>query len=178
MDDRSNSGQPAVKNNCGFTAEDLKQYPNLCEMPQRRDLPLQAQHTTADTARIFECDIRVIQERIHSGKWPARDLPKRGRFFPCDLEQIVQMPLLPKTGNLNISTLASAMLGFGLNLGKLRKKDGGKFERNSIRSYINYAQTLLRLAVELGWSQAPSKVEIEWKAMFGGVEGCGGRTDD
>jgi hypothetical protein len=94
MDDRSNSGPPADKNNCGSTAEDLKLYPNLCEVLRKRSLPLQAQYTTADTARIFECDIRSIQDRIHSGKWPARDLPKRGRFLSCDLEKILQMPLL------------------------------------------------------------------------------------
>jgi len=55
-----------------FTAEDLKLYPCLCEVLRRRGLPLLAQYTTAETARIFDCDIRVIQERIHSGKWPAR----------------------------------------------------------------------------------------------------------
>jgi hypothetical protein len=97
MDDRSNSGQPAARNNCGFTAEDLKLYPNLCEMLRRRGLPLQAQYTTADTARIFGCDIRSIQERIHSGQWRARNLPKRGRFLSCDLEQFLQLPLLPAT---------------------------------------------------------------------------------
>ncbi len=67
-------------------------------MLRRRGLPLQAQYTTADVARIFECDVRVIQERIHSRKWRARDLPNRGRFLSCDLEQILQMPLLPATG--------------------------------------------------------------------------------
>ncbi len=98
MDDRSNSGHPAVKNNCAYAAEDLKLYPNLCEVLRKRGLPLQAQYTTADTARIFGCDIRSIQERIHRGQWPARDLPKRGRFLSCDLEQILKMPLLPATG--------------------------------------------------------------------------------
>lgn len=77
-----------------FIAEDLKLYPCLCEMLRRRGLPLQAQYTTADAARIFDCDIRVIQERIHSGKWPARDLPKRGRFLSCDLEAFLRAPLL------------------------------------------------------------------------------------
>jgi hypothetical protein len=66
----SGTNDPAVS----FTAEDLNLYPNLCEVLRKRGLPLQAQYTTADTARIFGCDIRVIQERIHSGKWPARDL--------------------------------------------------------------------------------------------------------
>jgi hypothetical protein len=94
MDDRCNSGPPVGKNHCGFTAEDLKLYPNLCEVLRKRGLPLQAQYTTADTARIFGCDIRSIQDRIHSGKWPARDLPKRGRFLSCDLEKILQLPLL------------------------------------------------------------------------------------
>ena len=96
MDDRS-SGQPAGKNSCAYTAEDLKLYPYLCEVLRKRGLPLQAQYTTADTARIFECDVRVIQDRIHSGKWTARDLPKRGRFLSCDIEQILKMPLLPAT---------------------------------------------------------------------------------
>jgi len=94
MDDRINSGRPAATGSCGFSAEDLKRYPNLCEVLRKRDLPLQAQYTTADAARIFECDIRCIQDRIHSGKWPARDLPKRGRFLSCDLEKILQLPLL------------------------------------------------------------------------------------
>lgn len=76
-----------------FTAEDLKLYPCLSEVLRRRGLPLQAQYTTADTARIFDCDIRVIQERIHTGKWPARDLPRRGRFLSCDLEAFLRMPL-------------------------------------------------------------------------------------
>lgn len=76
-----------------FTAEDLKLYPCLCEVLRRRGLPLLAQYTTAETARIFDCDIRVIQERIHSGKWPARDLPKRVRFLSCDLEAFLQTPL-------------------------------------------------------------------------------------
>lgn len=98
MDDRSNSCPPGGKNNCGFSAEDLKLYPNLCEVLRKRGLSLQAQYTTADTARIFGCDIRSIQERIHSRKWRARDLPNRGRFLSCDLEQILQMPLLPATG--------------------------------------------------------------------------------
>lgn len=71
--------------------------------------------------------------------------------------------------DLKISTLDSAMQGFGPYLGKLRKKNGEKFERNSIRSYVNYAQMLLRIALELGWSKAPSKAELEWKAMFDGV---------
>lgn len=81
-----------------FTAEDLKLYPNLCEVLRKRSLPLQAQYTTADVARIFDCDIRSIQDRIHSHKWHARDLPKRGRFLSSDLEQILQLPLLPVTG--------------------------------------------------------------------------------
>lgn len=93
MDDHHHSGPPAGKNNCGFTAEDLKLYPNLCEVLRKRGLPLQAQYTTADVARIFECAIRVIQDRIHSGKWPARDLPKRGRFLSCDLEKNLQLPV-------------------------------------------------------------------------------------
>ena len=92
MDDPS-SGHPAGKNSCAFIAEDLKLYPHLCEVLRKRGLPLQAQYTTADTARIFGCAIRVIQERIHSGKWRARDLPKRGRFLSCDLENFLQMPL-------------------------------------------------------------------------------------
>ncbi len=80
---------PAVS----FTAEDIKLYPRLCEVLRKRNLPLQAQYTTADTARIFACDIRSIQERIHIGKWPARDLPKRGRFLSCDLEAFLEMQL-------------------------------------------------------------------------------------
>lgn len=92
MDDPS-SGHPAGKNSCAFTAEDLKLYPHLCEVLRKRGLPLQAQYTTADTARIFGCAIRVIQERIHSGKWTARDLPKRGRFLSCDLEAFLQATL-------------------------------------------------------------------------------------
>ena len=76
-----------------FTGEDLKLYPCLCEMLHRRGLPLQAQYTTVDTACIFGCDVRSIQERIHCGKWRARDLPKRGRFLSCDLEAFLQMPL-------------------------------------------------------------------------------------
>lgn len=97
MDDHHHSGQPADRNQCGFSAEDLKLYPCLCEVLRNRGLPLLAQYTTADTARIFGCAIRVIQERIHSGKWKARNLPKRGRFLSCDLEQFLQMPLLPET---------------------------------------------------------------------------------
>lgn len=98
MDDRNNSCPPGGKNSYVFSTEDLKLYPHLCEMLRRRGLPLQAQYTTADTARIFGCDIRSIQERIHRGQWPARDLPRRGRFLSCDLEQILKMPLLPVTG--------------------------------------------------------------------------------
>jgi hypothetical protein len=60
---------------------------------RKKNLPLQAQYTTADTARIFACDIRSIQERIHIGKWPARDLPKRGRFLSCDIEAFLEMQL-------------------------------------------------------------------------------------
>lgn len=93
MDDHDNNGHPAGKNNYGFSAEDLKRYPNLCEVLRKRGLSLQAQYTTADTARIFGCALRVIQERIHSGKWRARDLPKRGRFLSCDLEAFLQMSL-------------------------------------------------------------------------------------
>lgn len=76
-----------------FAAEDAKLYPCLCEVLRKRDFPLLAQYATADAARIFDCDVRVIQERIHSGKWPARDLPKRGRFLSCDLEGFLQLPL-------------------------------------------------------------------------------------
>lgn len=71
---------------------------------------------------------------------------------------------------LKISTLASAMQGFGPHLAKLRRKNGKKLERNSVRSYVNYAQILLRLAVELGWLPEPSKVEPEWRALFDGVD--------
>ena len=77
-----------------FTVDDFKLYPCLCEMLRRRGLSLQPQYTTADVARIFDCDIRVIQEWIHSGKWQARDLPKRGRFLSCDLEAFLQAPLM------------------------------------------------------------------------------------
>lgn len=73
-------------------------HPHLCEVLRKRGLPLRAQYTTADTAGIFGCDIRSIQERIHSRKWKARNLPKRGRFLSCDLEHFLQMPLLPETG--------------------------------------------------------------------------------
>ena len=48
-----------------------------------------SQYTTVDVAEIFDCDVRVIQERIHNGQWPARDLPKRGRFLSCDLEEVL-----------------------------------------------------------------------------------------
>ena len=78
-----------------FNAEDIKRYPCLCELLRKRGLPLLAQYTTADTARIFGCDVRSIQERIHCGRWKARDLPKRGRFLSCDLEGFLQLPLLP-----------------------------------------------------------------------------------
>jgi hypothetical protein len=27
------------------------------------------------------------------GKWPARDLPKRGRFLSCDIEAFLEMQL-------------------------------------------------------------------------------------
>jgi hypothetical protein len=85
-------GPPDVNDpTVSFTVEDIKLYPRLCEVLRHRNLPLQAQYTTADTARIFTCDIRSIQERIHSGKWPARDLPKRGRFLSCDLETFLDM---------------------------------------------------------------------------------------
>lgn len=93
MDDHDSNGHPAGKNNYGFSVEDLKRYPNLCEVLRKRGLSLQAQYTTVDAARIFDCDVRSIQERIHSGKWPARDLPKRGRFLSCDLEAVLQIPL-------------------------------------------------------------------------------------
>lgn len=84
-----------------FTTEDLNRYPLLCEVLRKRNLFLLAQYTTADVARIFECDVRIIQERIHTGKWKARDLPKRGRFLSCDLEAILQVPLeAGKTENL------------------------------------------------------------------------------
>ncbi len=72
--------------------------------------------------------------------------------------------------DLKTSTVESTMDGFGLYLGKLRKKNGEKLGRNSVRSYKNYAQMLLRPAKELGWSRSPSKVEIEWNTLFSGVE--------
>jgi integrase len=72
--------------------------------------------------------------------------------------------------DLEITTLASAMQGFGSHLAKFRRKNGKKLERNSVRSYVNYAQMLLRLAVELGWLPVPSNVEFEWRAKFDGVD--------
>lgn len=75
--------------------------------------------------------------------------------------------LLPE---LKISTLASAMQGFGPHLAKFHKKNGKKLRRNSVRSYVNYAQILLRLAVELGWLPVSSNVELEWRALFDGVD--------
>lgn len=72
--------------------------------------------------------------------------------------------------DLKISTVLLSMPGFGPYLGKQLKKNGENLEPNSIRSYVNYAQILLRLAVELGWSPAPSKVELEWKAIFNGID--------
>lgn len=72
--------------------------------------------------------------------------------------------------NLKISTIESSMDGFGPYLGKLRKKNGEKLERNSVRSYKNYAQMLLRLAKGLGWSRLPSEVELAWRAMCDAVD--------
>lgn len=72
--------------------------------------------------------------------------------------------------NLKISTVQSSMQGFRPFLVKQRKRNGEKFEPNSVRSYVNYAQILLRLAVELGWSPAPSKVEFEWQAICDAVD--------
>ena len=72
--------------------------------------------------------------------------------------------------DLRIAPLASAMQGFGPYLAKFRRKNDKKLGRNSVRSYVNYAQMLLRLAVGLGWLPEPSKVEPEWRALLDGVD--------
>ena len=74
MDDHVISGQSAARNNGGFTAKDLNLYRYPCEVLQTRGLPLQAQYTVANMARVFDCDIRVISDPIHRKK-AARDLP-------------------------------------------------------------------------------------------------------
>jgi hypothetical protein len=52
-----------------------------------------------DVAEIFEVCVRVIQNRIASGRLKARDLPGRWRFFPQDLEDYLGAS--GKAGNLD-----------------------------------------------------------------------------
>jgi hypothetical protein len=72
--------------------------------------------------------------------------------------------------DLTTSTLRPAMQGFGPYLGKLRSKKGKPLERNSVRSYTNFVQLLLRLGEELGWSAEPSKAEAKWKEILSGIK--------
>ena len=74
MDDHVISGRAAARNNGGFTAKDMNLYRYPCEVLQTRGLPLQAQYTVANMARVFDCDIRVILDPIHSKK-AAPDFP-------------------------------------------------------------------------------------------------------
>lgn len=86
----------------------------------------------------------------------------------------VGVPLL----DLKIAILQSAMPGFSLFLKKLTSKKGKPLNRNSVRSYKNYALLLLRLAVDLlRWSAETSKAEAKWEEALGGIKlpvGCSG----
>ncbi len=66
-----------------------EQFPLLGLVLKSRNLPFQAILTIPDVARIFEVSVRTIQDWVRDGKLSPRDLPGRGRFLPCDIEELL-----------------------------------------------------------------------------------------
>lgn len=74
-------------------------------------------------------------------------------------------------GDLTVDSIDPSGYAFSRHLTTKRYKD------NSIHSYRNYYQRLLKLAMELGWAPKPSVAEIAWKSVLGGIKlppGCNG----
>lgn len=65
-------------------------YPLLEELLASRGLSLKGTYTNRDVAAMFGVTVRSIQERIVSGRLQSRDLPGRGRFLSCDLEEFLR----------------------------------------------------------------------------------------
>jgi len=65
-------------------------YPLLAALLRDQGLPLKGKYTTKEVADIFEVTARAIQERMHDGRLPYRDLPGRARFLAADLEEYLR----------------------------------------------------------------------------------------
>jgi hypothetical protein len=65
-------------------------YPLLTALLRDQGLPLKGKYSTRDVANIFEVTARAIQERMHDGRLPYRDLPGSSRFLAADLEEYLR----------------------------------------------------------------------------------------
>jgi hypothetical protein len=65
-------------------------YPLLEELLSSMGLSLKGVYTNRDVAAMFGVDVRSIQEWIAGGRLQSRDLPGRGRFLSCDLEEFLR----------------------------------------------------------------------------------------
>jgi hypothetical protein len=65
-------------------------YPLLEAVLREKSLPLKGTYTYQDTAAIFDCSVRALQERIRNGKLRKRNLPGRGKFLSVDLEDFLR----------------------------------------------------------------------------------------
>lgn len=65
-------------------------YPLLSALLRDQGFPLKGKYTTKEVADIFEVTARSIQERMHDGRLPYRDLPGRARFLAADLEEYLR----------------------------------------------------------------------------------------
>ena len=58
-----------------------------------RGLPLKGLYTYSDAAKIFNCSIRALQERVRNGDLRKRNLLGRAKFLSVDLEDFLQNSL-------------------------------------------------------------------------------------
>ena len=58
-----------------------------------KGLKLLPSYSTAEAAEVFGCCSRTILNWIYAGSLKSRKMPGRKRFLPCDLEDMLRMPV-------------------------------------------------------------------------------------
>ena len=64
--------------------------PLLERLSRQRGMPILGVYRGRDTARLFDCGLRAIQDVCRDGRLTSRDLPGHGRFLPEDLEAFLR----------------------------------------------------------------------------------------
>jgi transposase len=79
-------------------ADSANTYPLLQQLLRERHLEPLGIYTIRDIANLFRVSTRTIQAWVRSRKLQARDLPGRGAFLSCDVEQFLEQAIKAPAG--------------------------------------------------------------------------------